>query len=92
MPALGELILNAQLLESDVGNFFPCITDSLFHEKHLHSHNVDDRPEFVLCIKEMCFATCLTSYPDFAEVFPKMCKAAVSISLELPFFLAAKYL
>lgn len=89
MPALGELFLNAQPLESEVGNFFPYVRDNLFHEKHLHSHDVEDRPEFVLCIKEMCFAICLTSYPDFVEAFPKMCKATVSICLELPFLAAA---
>lgn len=80
---LGELFLNAQLLENEVGNFFPYIRDSLC------THNVEDRPEFVLCMKEMCFAICLTSYPDFVEAFPKMCKAAVSICLELPFLAAA---
>jgi len=70
--------------------FFPAIRDSLFHEKPLHTHNVEDRPESVLCIKEICFAVCLTSYPDFVKAFPKMCKAVVSICLELPFFGSCK--
>lgn len=56
VPALGQLFLNAQPLKSEVINFIPYFRDSLFHEKHLHAHNVEDRPEFVLCKKEMCFA------------------------------------
>lgn len=86
MPALGEMFLDAKPLESEVSNFFPYVRESLFHEKHLHSPNVGDRPEFVLCIKEMCFPICSTSCPDFVEAFPEMCKAAVSICLELDFW------
>lgn len=68
---------------------FFLLLETAFSMRSICTHNVEDRPEFVLCMKEMCFAICLTSYPDFVEAFPKMCKAAVSICLELPFLAAA---